>query len=84
MTLGGCGGGFAFGCIGSGGGAAAVALPACPGCIAGSFGAISIAMVLSDKLRRCCGFASAGGGVSVAAPAPPGFAAALRACCTSN
>jgi hypothetical protein len=34
-----------------------------PCCIAGFFGAISIAMVLSDRLRRCCGLVSAGGGV---------------------
>ena len=85
------GAGFAFdgaggGCIVSAG-AAAVAplLPA--GCIAGSFGAISSAMLLSERLRRSGGLVSdeAGGcaGVSVAAPCED-LAAASRACWISN
>jgi hypothetical protein len=90
MMLGCCGGGFgAFGCIVSGGAAAAAAALLSADCIAGSLagsltgslGEMSLAILLSDRLRRCGGFASGAGcgGVSVAAPAPD-FAAASRAC----
>ena len=63
----------ALGCIGL---AAAAASPhlcgriaAAAGCIAGSFGAISIAMLLSDRLRRCGCFAS-GAACDGASPLP--------------
>src|SRR5258708_36998292 len=84
MMLGCCGGGFgAFGCIVSGGAAAAAAFPSADciaGSLAGSFGDISFAMLLSDWLRRCGGGASGArwGRVSAAA-APPARPAAPRA-----
>ncbi len=80
MTLSGCGVGFCmFGCVAS---VAAIVAPAPPlsgGFIAGSFADISMAALLSDRLRRS--LRPGGGGASEATA--PAFAAASRAALTS-
>ena len=93
MMLSGCGGGFGgLGCIASAGAIAALPLVFAGACIAGSLAdslagsraVISLAMLESERLRRCA--LASGGGCGGASLAAPGAAAvaALRACCVSN
>ena len=85
MMLSGCGGGFgALGCIAPGAAIAASAPPFSGGCIAASFaaGAMSWAMLLSERFRFGA-LASSAGGDGLASDGGI-FAAASRACWISN
>src|SRR5882762_2363395 len=89
MMLSGCGGGFgALGCMVSADaveGAAVDALAFSGGFAGGSLAVMSIAMLLSERFRRCP-LASGGdcGGLSVAAAGAVDLDAASRACWISN
>ena len=83
--LSGCGGGLgAFGCMISGE-AAIGALGFSGGFAGGSLAVMSIAMLLSDRFRRCpLASGAACDGLSVAAAGAADLDAAARACSISN